>query len=384
MKSKKNTMKKSFTIIAAILAVILCSCGPKNSNLDKTESGNYIIAYVFPGNRIMDASEVDGSLLTHINYAFANIIDGRMVEGYPNDSLNFAVLRQIREKNPSLQLLVSVGGWGWSGGFSDMALTPQSRAVFINSAVEFLKRHNLDGLDLDWEYPGLPGNNNIHRPEDKQNFTALLRECRQALDKLGGGKKHYLLTIAAASFQGFLDNTQMDVVADYLDFINIMTYDFVGEWGNTTGHHTNLLMPAFNPQAMSTASSVELFNSIGIDNNKLLIGVAFYGRGWYDVNPANNGLGQPGIGMTSVNLNYYSIVNNYLNNPAYQQLWDNNAKAPYLWNPTERVFITYENPRSIGYKARFVKEKGLRGIMFWQYFGDHQKQLLKSMAEELN
>jgi len=378
-------MKRSILFIAAISMAFLYSCrSGLTENETSANDAHYIIAYVFPGDRVMDESEVDGSYLTHINYAFANIIDGRIVEGYSNDSLNFAVLRQIREQNPNLQLLISVGGWGWSGGFSDMALTPESRAVFIESAADFLVKHGLDGLDLDWEYPGLPGNNNIHRPEDKENFTALLRECRVALDELGAGEKHYLLTIAAASFQAFLDNTEMDVVAEYLDFINIMTYDFVGEWANTTGHHSNLFTPAFNPAAMSTAGGVEVFNNIGISNDKLLIGAAFYGRGWKDVNPENNGLDQTGTGLTGVNLNYHSIVQNQLSNPAYQQLWDDKAVAPYLWNPTERIFITYENPESIREKARFVKEKGLKGIMFWQYFGDHEKELLMSMFNELS
>jgi chitinase len=378
-------MKNLFFILALVFIAGLYSCGSQKAEKEnEKEDQKFIIGYVFPGNRVMDESEVDGSYLTHINYAFSNIIDGRMVEGYPNDSLNFAVLRQIRDKNPGLHLLISAGGWGWSGGFSDMALTTESRAVFIRSALEFLKRHDLDGLDLDWEYPGLPGNNNPHRPEDRENFTALLRECRQALDELGGAEKHYLLTIAAASFQSYLDNTEMDVVADYLDFINIMTYDFVGEWGNTTGHHANLLTPDFDPAAMAVENSVALFNRFGVGNDKLLIGAAFYGRGWQDVNPENNGLGQPGKGLQGVNLNYHSIVKNYLTNPAYQQLWDTSALVPFLWNPEEKIFITYENPLSIQEKARFVKENGLKGIMFWQYFGDHEKELLKSMFEEIN
>lgn len=378
-------MKNLFFALVFVFIAGFCSCGSQKAEKEnENQDQKFIIGYVFPGSRVMDESEVDGSYLTHINYAFANIINGQIVEGYPTDSMNFAVLRQIRDKNPGLQLLISVGGWGWSGGFSDMALTPESRTVFIGSALEFLKRHDLDGLDLDWEYPGLPGNNNPHRPEDRENFSALLRECRQALDELGGGEKHYLLTIAAASFQSYLDNTEMDVVADYLDFINIMTYDFVGEWGNTTGHHANLLTPDFDPAAMAVESSVALFNRFGVGNDKLLIGAAFYGRGWQEVNPENNGLGQPVKGLQGVNLNYHSIVQNYLSNPAYQQLWDSSALVPFLWNPEEKTFITYENPLSIQEKARFVKENGLKGIMFWQYFGDHEKELLKSMYEEIN
>ncbi|MEE4176604.1 MAG: glycoside hydrolase family 18 protein [Bacteroides sp.] len=377
---------RSITYILALLFIaILAACGLHKTE-KSTEPGEkrFIVGYVFPGDRVMDESEVNGALLTHINFAFANIIDGKMVEGYPTDSINFAVLRKVREQHPHLKLLISVGGWGWSGNFSDMAMTAKNRAIFIQSAVDFLKKHELDGLDLDWEYPGLPGNNNIHRPEDKENFTALLSECRQALDELGGNKKHYLLTIAAAAFSGYLEHTEMDVAADYLDFINIMTYDFTGEWDNSTGHHTNLHRPAFDANAMSVEGSVDLFIETGVPAEKLLIGVAFYGRGWREVSLENNGLGQPAIGLSGTNLNYNSIVRDFLSDPAFRPLRDTSAAAPFLWNPEGRIFITFEDPESLKRKAEFVNDKGLKGIMFWQYFGDHEETLLRVIFEEIN
>ena len=371
---------------AAILCVIgLAACGYQKENqvqIDHEEK--YIIGYVFPGNRFMDESEINADFLTHINFAFANIIDGKLAQGYPADSMNLALLRKIRDRHPHLKLLISVGGWGWSGNFSDMALTPQNRTIFIKSAIDFLEKHGLDGLDLDWEYPGLPGNNNIHRPEDKENFTALLRECRQALDSLGGSRKHYLLTIAAASFQAYIEHTELDKVAEYLDFINIMTYDFLGEWGSVTGHHTNLYSPVADPAAMSVAGGVDLFLRAGVPAEKLLIGAAFYGRGWKEVNPENNGFGQTAIGMTGHNLNYKYIMKDYLSDPLFIPLWDSIASAPFLWNPEKRIFITYENPESLKRKADFVLEKGLKGIMFWQYFGDHEETLVSTLYEELN
>lgn len=377
---------KSYPYILAILFITsLAACG-----LQKTEEstdpvdGKFIIGYVFPGNRVMSGSEINGALLTHINFAFANIVDGKMVEGSPTDSINFAVLRKLREQHPHLKILISVGGWGWSGNFSDMALTHQNRAVFIQSAIEFLKKHELDGLDFDWEYPGLPGNNNIHRPEDKENFTALLHECRQALDELDGDEKHYLLTIAAAAFSGYLEHTEMDVVAEYLDFINIMTYDFTGEWANITGHHTNLYKPELDSTAMSVEGSIELFVNAGVPAEKLLIGAAFYGRSWQEVSPENNGLGQPATGLAGTDLKYKSILRDYLSDPAFLELRDTSAAAPFLWNPEERIFITYEDPESLKRKAKFVNDKGLRGIMFWQYFGDHEETLLRVIFDEIS
>ena len=142
-----------------------------------------VIGYIFSNNRPLVPRDVVAEKLTHINYAFANIKDGLMVEGSDGDPANFRALNSLKERNPKLKILVSAGGWTWSGGFSDMALTPQSRKRFIDSAVTFLERHRLDGLDVDWEYPGQKGLNNTNRPEDKVNCTAFLAEARAALDR---------------------------------------------------------------------------------------------------------------------------------------------------------------------------------------------------------
>ena len=145
----------------------------------------HIIAYLFPQERVLDPGEIAAAKLTHINYAFANVKDGRVVEGFSHDAENYRVLAGVRKQHPHLRLLVSVGGWTWSKGFSDMAATPEGRRRFVESALDFVRRHDLDGFDVDWEYPGLPGDGNPHRPEDKANFTALMAELRAALDGAG-------------------------------------------------------------------------------------------------------------------------------------------------------------------------------------------------------
>ena len=146
-----------------------------------------IIGYVFPQERLLAPDEIDAAKLTHINYAFANVKDGRLVEGFARDAENLRVLTGLRARNPELRVLVSVGGWTWSKGFSDAALTAESRRRFCESAVAYVKRHDLDGLDVDWEYPGLPGDNNPYRPEDRANFTALMTRPARAPRRGRGG-----------------------------------------------------------------------------------------------------------------------------------------------------------------------------------------------------
>ena len=138
----------------AVVALIVLAAMPVCSALAEEK---VIIAYVFPQDRALLPDEVNARKLTRINYAFANIKDGEIVEGFSHDEENFATLGSLKSVNPSLKVLVSVGGWTWSGGFSDVALTHQSRTRFIASAVRFVERHHLDGLDIDWEYPGQVG-----------------------------------------------------------------------------------------------------------------------------------------------------------------------------------------------------------------------------------
>jgi chitinase len=169
-----------------------------------------IVAYIFPQNNELQAGQVDAASLTRINFAFANIANGRMVTGTPKDSQNLAYLVALKEQNPSLTVLVSVGGWLWSTNFSDMAVTKQSRAIFIQSVMEFLALYKLDGLDIDWEFPGEPGWGHPYRAVDKQNFTLLLKELRARFTKESRRThKELYLTIAAGADNDFLAHTEM-------------------------------------------------------------------------------------------------------------------------------------------------------------------------------
>lgn len=374
-------MKKLVFISVLILfSVFIQNC--REPEKEKGAHGKTVIAYVYPGFRPIQKGEVDATLLTHINYAFANIVNGRMVEGYPTDSANLVLLGKLRTEFPELKLLISVGGWSWSGAFSDMAHTKETRKVFIDSAIDFLQKYQLDGLDLDWEYPGLPGNGNIHRPEDKENFTALLKECRQALDSVQNNKK-LLLTIASGGFPAYLQHTEMSKISQYLDLINIMTYDYTGEWDTKTGHHSNLYSVTGQVNQNSVSKSVDLHLQAGAQRQQLVIGAAFYGRGWKQVKPHNNGLYQEGVGLSGANLSYKNILKTYLPNPAFVDFWDEAAGAPYLWNSQEQIFITYENIPSVREKVKYLKNKELAGIMFWQYFEDNNQELLKAIDDEL-
>jgi chitinase len=336
-----------------------------------------IIAYVFPQDRPLTPDEVNVRKLTRINYAFANIKDGEIIEGFSHDAENFVTLHELKKVNPALKVLVSVGGWTWSGNFSDASLTRQSRTRFITSAVRFIERHQLDGLDIDWEYPNQVGNGNVYRPEDKHNFTLLLAELRQRFD-LEEKRLHRRLytSIATGASQKFLENTEMDKVQRYVDTVNLMTYDFyVG--GPTTGHDAPLFHNPADPKNVSAERSVDLFLQAGVPARKLVLGVPFYGRSWGEVASENNGLFQPGKAAKGVHFSYPDLPN--LLATGFVRYWDATASVPFLYNPQTQVFVTYEDPQSLAAKCRFVNQHHLGGVMFWEYFNDSTGILLDAV-----
>jgi chitinase len=343
----------------------------------------YIIGYVMGWDKVIEPGSFPAGQLTHVNYAFGKIKDGVLATRHENDVPNFKQLNKVKEAHPHLKLMLSVGGWTDSGPFSDMALTQESRRIFIDSSISFLKAYGFDGIDLDWEYPGLKGYNNPHRPEDKQNFTALLKEFRHALDELGKETgKRYLLTIAAGAFQNYLDHIEMAKIHPYLDLVNLMTYDFHGGWHEVTGHLCNLYGTRREPGGMSADKAVKLFLAAGCPKEKLVLGVAFYGRGWKEVTPRKKGLVQKGKAFSG-DFSFAALKEKYINRNGFKRYWDKHAMAPYLWNKKKRVFITYEDEKTLKLKSDYVKRHGLRGIMFWQLTEDYKGKLLGTIYKEL-
>lgn len=336
---------------------------------------------------------IDANKLTHINYAFVNCIDSMAVlSNIKTDTLNFRLLNQLKKVNPDLQILISIGGWTWSKNFSDAVLTPTSRALFARTSVDIIRQYDLDGVDIDWEYPGQRGDNNKFRPEDKENFTLMFVELRKELDKLSTetGKK-YLLTAALGASKNFIVHTEMAEVAKILDYLYLMTYDFGGPNG-TVGHHTNLYSYGANGTGSSADQAIRDFIAAGVPANKLGIGVAFYGKAVDAASIENHGLGQQRVraaeGVTPASQGqaggYTKLKTSVINQNGYIRHWDKKAKAPYLFNPEKKVFITYDDEKSTKLKSRYVKKHKLAGVFFWEYFSDPEGHLLNVLDKTLN
>ena len=344
--------------------------------------------------RKYQVEDVPGDKLTHINYAFANIADGECILGdsYADLGSNFTGLQKLKEKHPHLQTLLSVGGWTWSRNFSDAAVSAESREKFALSCLALMEKGGFDGLDLDWEYPVEGGSDTmIHRPEDTANLTSLLQLLRQKLDAKGEKEgRPYLLTIAAPAGEDHYKHFALAEIHPYLDWINVMSYDYYGAWSL---EETNFLAPlyptnrdveaasSFQPPKNIPERGKNVYDTLvaylqaGVPPYKLVMGVPFYGRGWGGVSAEYNGLYQPagsrprGTWEPGI-YDYYDIVENYNSETGYTRYWNELARVPWLYNPETKIMITYEDPQSMTEKVNLVKQFGLAGIMFWELSGD--------------
>lgn len=354
----------------------MCLALPFAGALDAREApGGYrIVGYVADADPLpaVPASKVDV-----VNYAFGTLDEqARIVLRSPHATASLARLVALRRDNPALKVLLSVGGWG-AGHFSEAALTDASRRQFAEDAARLIERHDLDGLDVDWEYPTLPGGGISHRPEDKRNFSLLLEAVRHRLDQLGKqhGGRHYLLTIASADGE-FVAGIELARVARSLDWFNLMAYDFHNSLTPTTGHHAGLYPSKIDPPGdRAAAKAVRQYLDAGVPASKLVLGVPFYGRAFTEVVPEHDGLQQP-YGKFFGAPSWRELVADYIGKNGYERHWDEQAQVPFLWNPRTRTFVSYEDPQSLHIKADFIKKQRLGGAMYWEQSLDKNDELL--------
>ena len=339
-----------------------------------------IVGYV---SGTAEVSSNDAEKLTHINYAFARIDeDGNLFFPNPDASAHIKKLLALKNRDSYLRVLVSVGGWG-ADYFSDVALTESSRAEFADEVGELVRNYSLDGVDIDWEYPGQPGPGIAYREEDKVNFTLLIKAIRDRLDEMEERKGRrfpgYVLTVASSDSETYLENTEMDTLHHYVDYINVMSYDFYTAGSETTGHHAGLNKSnASINKARNTRAGIERYLSLGVPAEKIVMGVAFYGRSWSGVRSENNGLYQKYDSFKGA-YGYGHIRDSFLGKEGYERFWDEEAKAPYLWNQDSSIFISYEDPVSLSYKGSYVRENELGGIMYWEHRHDKDGDLLETL-----
>jgi chitinase len=343
---KTSDQKKHLLVfILIILAIPLFSQTPNKIR---------VLSYYSGPPELLD--NYDMNQMTHIIFCFGRLNGNRFSVRSSRDTATIRKMVSLKSKNPELKVLISLGGWGGCKTCSDVFATKQGRKDFVQSIKEYYEYFKVDGLDLDWEYPaisGYPGHK--FSPGDKKNFTKLVNELR----KLG---YNYELSFAAGASQEYLDSAvQWKRVMKKVDFVNLMTYDMSGPGSKLTAHHTGLYSTPEQPRSVDFM--VKYLIKHGIPSEKLIVGGAFYGKIFENVENVNNGLSQPGKFKTTIK--YNNMASQFPSDSGWVYHWDDAASAPFLYNPSMKQFFTYDDKHSIELKTKYVIDNKLGGIMFW-------------------
>ena len=333
-------MKKYSVFLLA--AVLISACSPKNTGNKELEP--VVLAYVTSWTDDVP----DPTYITHINYAFGHVNDefnGVRIDN--EDRLKLMV--RLKETKPELKVMLSIGGWG-SGRFSEMAADENNRKAFAVDCQRVVEQFGLDGIDLDWEYPGSSAAKISASPEDTDNFTLLVRDIRE---EIGSDK---LLTFASAANAQYVD---FKAVEPYLDFVNIMTYDMNKPGNDPYPYHNAGLYRSEHTWELSVEEAVDAHIDAGIPPQKLTLGIPFGGKGLRGVR-----------------------FSNIQEQTGYTQQWDDIAKAAYLADEEGNFVHTYEEPRAIAYKCEYLHSKDLLGAMYWQYSADDSIGTLRKAVFE--
>lgn len=432
--------KCKWLLIATALVLFFAACSMPASNSDKNAAGEdgaiaskaveplangkrvvgYFVEWgIYAGHDYYLVTDIPFDKLTHINYAFIGINPSsfgvemydpfasieKMYPGEPWDSPykgNLGMLRKMKLQYPHVKTLISVGGWTKSHGFHAAAMTAQSRATTASNLVAFMVQYEMDGIDIDWEYPGIdrPKDPNDQYdmgapggPEDTVNFTLLMKEIREQLDARGViDSKYYELTAAVGIGYDKIMLTNPGEYIQYMDMINLMTYDMHGGFETTIGHQAPLYS---NPEDTHDPLNVERYNidwplkeflRLGVPASKMTLGIPFYSRGWDNVsggwdvdgNGTPDGMFGQGTGTLAGKWGPggqgpYFDMKALERVAGWEKYTDPVSKVSWLYNRTRNELYTYDDAQSVTIKCNYALSKSLGGVMYWEVDGDDWK-----------
>lgn len=361
-------------ILAASVLILPLSCEKEPQPEPKPEEKPYVpatlkegrvaLAYVtYWGTQIPDAR-----IITHINYAFAELyVRNGVYQGFKlqGNEGRFKQIVDLKKSHPHLKILVSfthvVDNYDniQGGSFSDLAKSDEYRKAFAQDCLEFIEEWGIDGIDIDWEFPGLSWSGAASDPAvDVQNHILLMKQLRETIGN------NYLLTYAGyvmdkKAVTGGYRYIDIKAVDQYVDFVNIMTYDMDA----APKHHSAL---SDSRAYWDCTRAISAYRNAGVEYNKMVLGIPFYGRHSYSEKPQS--------------LNYSTILT--LDKTIYKiDNWDAVSKNPFV-TKNGLFFCGYDNPQSIDNKANWARGLGLKGMMYWQYDADDYKGTLRKAVWE--
>ncbi|KAF7596873.1 hypothetical protein BBP40_011918 [Aspergillus hancockii] len=357
---------------------------PPSGGSNNTSSGKVVAGYWGGWNMArpcgtMKPEEIPAESLTHLIFSFGFVAPNTYeIQPMPDtDPALFTQVTNVKKKNPNLKVLIALGGWShtdpgpYQAVFTTMVSTPENRQKFIKNLLTFLPQYGFDGVDIDWEYPGATDRGGS--PSDKENFTRLLQEMRQAF------QGRFLVTFAGPTSPWYLEGYDLKGASEATDWINVMAYDIHGTWETPKQvlGHTNL---------SDINRFLENFSKAGVSPSKLVLGTAFYGRSYKLAEP---GCTKPGCtfsgpgdqGPCSKNTGYlsYKEIKDIINAGAKPTLDQAGAMQYLTWG--QNNWVAYDDAQTIKMKVDYANQKGLKGVMSWAIdLDDERMSLTKALS----
>jgi chitinase len=405
---------------AAALASTLLACfllvgaaGAPAAAQEATETpltlNHQIVAYyhyydIYPENGTYLVTDIPAETITHLHYASIAIspagqctsadayadTEYRYPGDLPTERLrgNFKQLALLRQRNPNLRIVMTVGGWEHSAFFSDVALSEESRARFVESCIAFMQAYNFDGIEIDWRYPVEGGRaGNVTRPDDTANLTLLMQVLRDGLDAAAiEDARPYLLTMLLPAVEAQYSLYDIRRLHPLLDYLNVTTFGFEGSWSTMAAHAAPLYSSERDPREIEREShsvdgAISAYLDLGVPAERLIVGIPFYGQAWRNVRPNDLfGLYQSTDGVPTGTRDggtlFYRDLAPFLASTEYVRYFDDIALVPWMYNARRNIAISYENAESIRAKTAYVRSLGLGGVMAWSLSYDSQDHAL--------
>ena len=334
------------------------------------------------GGDFIATTNADGSVtVTGVPMDWSTPVD------YVGNLRQFDLLKQL---HPEVNLGFALGGWTLSDEFSLAVDSPSDREALTDNIVDVFERYEFfNTVDFDWEYPGGGGDSgNASSPADGKNFELTLELLRSKLDLLGQvNGEDYEISVATAGGYDKLANLNLQGIDPYVDFYNVMTYDFHGGWESQTGHQAAMTN---DPSGYDVVTAIEQFQINNVDLNKVILGAPTYTRAWGGVDAGDTlGLGNAGDSRLAPgsfeagNYDQKDLITG-ISNGSFDLIWDDDSKAAFAYSDETRIWSSVETPATIAGKTAFIDEMGLGGMMFWALSNDSSgDQSLITAASDL-